>query len=693
MKSRSVSGETVIKSACSLCFSCCGILLHVKDGKLVKVEGMPDHPISRGRLCPKGASLIDFVYSPDRIQYPMKREGNEWERISWQEALDTIADKLLDIKQKYGAHSLVICKGLTYYMGARANAQLVHRFGDIYGTPNHFMADNGCFRTGAVARIRTLGEYVLPDIEKSQCVVLWGHNPHASLTYRAWWAIPTARKNGAKLIVIDPRRIPFAREADIHVQPRPGSDGALALGMINTIISEGLYDKAFVDKWTVGLDKLRDHVKAFTPEEVERITWVPARTVVDSARTYATTKPACIVPGYETPDLRADGFAFCRSLAILQAITGNFLVPGGLKCVPRWQERSIRLLDNLKEDCLGADRFPVWWEGAAREHGEGQATMLLDTMLSGKPYPIKAMIVTGANPLSTWPNTEKSARALEKLELLVVMDPVMTQTAERAHIVLPAATFLEKTQMCHFHWEIHGMPYVQMRQKAIQVGESWSDAKFWIELAKRMGYAEYFPWKDELEVYDYVMEPMGLTVQGLLEKPEGVFYGEANYGIDEQKGLQTPSGKVEIFSESLESIGDDPLPCYREPPESPLSTPALAQEYPLVLTTGARVPEYFHSQLRGISRLHRLRPEPTAEIHTDTAAKYGIKDKDTIEVQTKRGAIRIKAKVTKDIVPGAVSINHGWREANVNILTDDDPVDPVAGNPSLKAMLCRVTKV
>jgi anaerobic selenocysteine-containing dehydrogenase len=247
--------------------------------------------------------------------------------------------------------------------------------------------------------------------------------------------------------------------------------------------------------------------------------------------------------------------------------------------------------------------------------------------------------------------------------------------------------------MCHFHWEIHGMPYVQMRQKAIQVGESWSDAKFWIELAKRMGYAEYFPWKDELEVYDYVMEPMGLTVQGLLEKPEGVFYGEANYGIDEQKGLQTPSGKVEIFSESLESIGDDPLPCYREPPESPLSTPALAQEYPLVLTTGARVPEYFHSQLRGISRLHRLRPEPTAEIHTDTAAKYGIKDKDTIEVQTKRGAIRIKAKVTKDIVPGAVSINHGWREANVNILTDDDPVDPVAGNPSLKAMLCRVTKV
>jgi anaerobic selenocysteine-containing dehydrogenase len=225
------------------------------------------------------------------------------------------------------------------------------------------------------------------------------------------------------------------------------------------------------------------------------------------------------------------------------------------------------------------------------------------------------------------------------------------------------------------------------------VGESWSDAKFWIELAKRMGYAEYFPWKDELEVYDYVMEPMGLTVQGLLEKPEGVFYGECDYNLDEQRGLQTPSGKVEIFSESLKSVGADPLPCYQEPPESPLSTPELAREYPLVLTTGARVPEYFHSQLRGLRRLRRLRPEPTAEIHPDTAAQYGVNDKDIIEVRTKRGAIRIKANVTEDIVPGAVSISHGWREANVNILTDDAPVDPVAGNPSLKAMLCRVTKV
>ena len=317
--------------------------------------------------------------------------------------------------------------------------------------------------------------------------------------------------------------------------------------------------------------------------------------------------------------------------------------------------------------------------------------MLLDTMLSDKPYPVNAMIVTGANPLSAWPNTEKVTRALEKLDFLVVMDPVMTQTAQQADIVLPAATFLEKTQMCHFHWEIHGMPYVQMRSKAIQVGESWSDAKFWIELAKRMGYAEYFPWKDELELYDYIMEPMGLTVKGLLEKPEGIFYGECDYNIE--KGLQTPSGKVEIVSESLKSVGGDPLPCYFEPPESPISTPELLQEYPLVLTTGSRVPEYFHSQLRGIHQLHNLRPELTAEIHPKTAAEYGINNRDMIEVRTKRGAVTVKADVTEDIIPGAVNIGHGWQENNVNILTDDSPVDPVSGNPSLKAMLCRVTRI
>jgi len=624
----------------------------------------------------------------------MKRDGEEWKRISWPEALDTIANKLLEIKENYGARALAICKGLTYFLGAWGNAQLLHRFADVYGTPNHFTADNGCFRTGVIARTMTFGvPSAVPDAERSQCIVLWGHNPHASLPYQAWWDIPTARKNGAKLIVIDPRRIPFAKEADIHVQPRPGSDGALALGLINVIVSEELYDREFVDKWTVGFDKLVDHAKAFTPEEVERITWVPAETVVDIARMYATTKPACIVQGVQTLDMKADGLNTSRSIAILQTITGNFMVPGGYKIVPPFKERSIRLLDKVEEEPLGSDTYPLWWEGFFRLYGEGQATTVLDAMLSGEPYPIKAMVVTGANPLRSWPNTRKVESALEQLDFLVVMDPFMNETAERADIVLPAATFVEKTQLCQIHWNLYGIPYVQMRPKAIEFGECWSDARFWLELAKRMGYEEYFPWRDELELYDYLMEPMGLTVQGLLEKPSGFFYSEANYKLDEQRGLPTPSGKVEIFSELLAKRGYDPLPCYQEPPESPISTPELAQEYPLVLTTGARVREYLHSQLRGIRRLHRLRPEATAEMHRETAAKYGISDQDTVEVQTKRGAIRIKASITEDIVPGVVNISHGWHEANVNILTDDAPADPVLGNPSLKAMLCRVTKV
>jgi len=694
MKSPSVAGSKVLKSACALCPCCCGIVLHVKDGKLVKVKGMPEHPLSRGRLCPKGASIIDYVYSPDRIQYPMKREGKEWKRISWPEALDTIANKLLKIKETYGARSLAICKGLTGWMGAWGNVQLLHRFADVYGTPNIFSGDNGCFRTSIIARGVTLGApAALVDVERSQCIMLWGHNPHASVPYQAWWDIPIARKNGAKLIAIDPRRIPFAREADIHAQPRPGSDGALALGLINVIISEGLYDKEFVDKWTVGFDKLIDHVKPFTPDEVEKITWVPAQTVMDIARMFATTKPACIVQGFNTLDMKTDGLNSSRSIAILQAITGNFMVPGGFKSCPLFIERSLRLLDKVDEEPLGSDTYPLWWEGFFRLHGEGQATTALDAMLTEKPYPIKAMIVTGANPLRSWPNTTKVEKAMEKLDFLAVMDPFMTQTAERADIVLPAATFVEKTELCQVHWNLNGIPYVQMRPKAIEVGECWSDGRFWLEMAKRMGYEEYFPWRDEFEVYNYLMEPMGVTVQDLLDKPDGFFYGEPEYKIDEQKGLWTPSGKVEIFSEFLAKRGYDPLPRYQEPPESPISTPELAQEYPLILTTGARVREYMHSQLRGIRRLHRLRPEATAEMHRETAAKYGISDQNTVEVQTKRGAIHIKASVTEDIVPGVVNISHGWHEANVNILTDDAPADPFLGNPPLKAALCRVTKV
>ncbi|MBA7562105.1 Acetylene hydratase [subsurface metagenome] len=307
---------------------------------------------------------------------------------------------------------------------------------------------------------------------------------------------------------------------------------------------------------------------------------------------------------------------------------------------------------------------------------------------TGKPYPIKAMIIDGSNPVLTWPNTNRAKEALKKVEFLVVMDLFMTPTTELAHLVLPAASSLEKTDfvICN-----RITPHYMLKKKIIQYEECWSDAMFWLKLAHKMGYDEYFPWKDPDEFIDYWMEPSGVSVKMLTEeKPAGVSL-EMKYGTYREEGFATPSGKVEIYSDTLEKFGYDPLPIYMEPTESPVSS-ADAADYPLILTTGARQLHYTHTQLRNVPKVRKLFPEPLAEIHPETASKYGIADGDMIAISTKRGSINMKARVTEDMLPQVVSIPHGWPEANCNILTFARPADPVTGIPNYKAMLCRIEK-
>ncbi|MFC1926798.1 molybdopterin dinucleotide binding domain-containing protein, partial [Chloroflexota bacterium] len=267
----------------------------------------------------------------------------------------------------------------------------------------------------------------------------------------------------------------------------------------------------------------------------------------------------------------------------------------------------------------------------------------------------------------------------------------MTPTAELADIVLPACTFLERVSLCRVY-ETRGA--MMLRRKVIEpLWESWSDCKFWLELARRLGHEEYFPWKDDEETLDYYLEPSGLTVEYLRdEHPTGIIEGHKYYDEYKEKGFPTPSGKVELYSSELEKLGYDPLPTYREPGESPLNMPELAKEYPLVLTAGVRELEYWHSQYRSLSRLHRRNPGPSAEINTDTADMYDIKDGDLIVIETKIGSIEVRARVSGDIMPGVVSVGHAWPEASENVLTDDTPVDPLSGYPALAGVLCRVRK-
>jgi anaerobic selenocysteine-containing dehydrogenase len=689
--------DRVVKTLCKMCYLQCGIDVYVKDGKIVKVSGMVEHPLNQGEICIKAEQAIDYVYSEDRLKYPVKKENGQWKQISWDEALDTIVAKLRKAKEKFGDSSLIYIYGDPTGMVGPCGALLGQRFCDVYGTPYRSGVDSICYVIRGKAALCTVGKFNSPDAENANCIILWGHNPHNSLFAFAR-LIDNAMANGAKLIVIDPRRTVFAKRADIHIQPRPGTDCALGLAILNTIISEGLYDKEFVAKWTHGFDELAERVKEYPPEEVERITWVPAETIREIARMFAANKPACIVQGTNTLDQQASGFQNSRIILILQAITGNIDIPGGsIRVSGAVRMSPTRLMEKVQSlKLMGAEEYPVAYGMGGMVFGEAQSMEWPDVVLSGKPR-ISVGIVQGANPVVTWPNSNKVRQALEKLELLVVMDLFMTATTEMADIVLPASSFFETTEISHSASRLANAPYVIMRKQVIEpLWESWPDWKFWFELAKRMGYEEYFPWKGLDEYLDYLMKPMeptGITINKLTqENPEGVVYGAKEYGEYQEKAFRTPTGKVELYSEMLKELGYDPLPYYTENPESPISAPELAKEYPLILTSGARMKEFWHSMFRQLPELSRKAPEALAEIHPDTAREYGVSDGDMMVVETTRGKMEIRAKATEDIMRGVVCIPHGWAKSNVNLLTDNKHADPISGYPALKGELCRIKK-
>jgi anaerobic selenocysteine-containing dehydrogenase len=682
----------VIKSDCILCVHGCGINAYVEDGRLVKVEGMAEHPLNEGVLCPKGEHLVDYIYSPDRLQYPMKRVNGGWERISWDEALDTIASKLQQIKDEFGAHALAIFCGS---IGVENNelAAFARRFRGAYGTPNFLSVESNCYRSRILAHQLTFGTFLLEEPEKAGCVILWGHDPDSSkappLASKLYKALD---RGGLQLIVIDPKRTPLAKRG-LHIPIRPGTDCALALAMLNVITSEGLYDREFIDKYTLGFDKLVEHVRQYPPEAVEKITWVPAEDIRKISRLFATAGSACIISGLCSMDQHINGLQNGRVFALLQAVTGNVDVPGSWVNVPFPRLGSLHI--KVDEDPIGSAEHPLFYRLWGRQAPYGQTMYLADAILNEKPYPIKALMVTGGNPALTLPDSDRVKQALEKLELLVVIDLFMTETAKLAHIVLPACSFAERSGIGYVYAVTAGIPYLLLRKKLIEpLGECWPDWKFWCELGRRMGYGDLFPWQTDEEVVEYWLGPTGLTVKQLAEQnPEGVFFAEKKYDMCQKDKFGTPSKKIELYSQTLADYGYDPLPVYVEPSQSPSSSPELAKQYPLILTTGARILYYTHSQFRNVPGLRQQAPEPAAEIHPDTAGTYGIADGDMMAVTTVKGRIEIRARTTEDLAPGIVSIPHGWAEANANLLTALEPRDPVTGYTELKALLCRVSKL
>jgi len=677
-----------IATDCTICYHSCGMDVLVENGRITRVRGLKDHPLNKGRLCPKGARAIELVYHPDRIRYPLKKVNGEWKRISWDNALTEIANKLQSLKNEFGPEILSIFSGSIGVENLEM-MELAQRFKGAFGSPNFISVEGICYRMRIRARQMTFGKYPVEEMD-TRLYILWGHNPEQS-DFPLHLAIRENLAKGSKLVVIDPKRISLAKKAEMYLPIRPGTDGALALALMHVIIKENLYDKDFIERWTHGFDELVSHIEPYTPEWAERITWVQAEDIRKLARLYATAESASIFQGTNTQDQTANGTQNSRAFAILQTITGNINNPGGWVVGPRLSITGLGI--PTERTPIGAGDYTLFYDFWGRKSPFGQVVCFPDSV----PNIIKALIVTGGNPVMSMPDSNAFREALQKLDLLVVHDLFMTETAELAHYVLPACTHLEKNGLAYSYNVCHGIPYLMLRKKAIDpLHGSWSEFRFWKELAKKMGLGDVFPWETDEEVVELELESTGLNYKELKEeKVVGAYYGEKKYGMEEyeKKGFSTPSRKIEIYSDTFAKAGFDPLPTYLEPDQSPMSGSGLYKKYPLVLTTGARILYYTHGQHRNIKGLKERIPEPFADIHPKTATQYGIKDGDSIVVESNRGKIRVKARVTQDILEGVVSIPHGWPgEANVNLLTDVHCREPIMGYPQMKSQLCSIRK-
>ncbi|MFC1980124.1 molybdopterin-dependent oxidoreductase [Chloroflexota bacterium] len=676
--------EKIIKTVCNMCFANCGINVHVEKGKIVKVTTREKHPSHT--LCVKAEAIPELLNSKERLTNPLKKVGEKFREISWEEAFDFISERLSEIKRKYGPQAVLVHLGNPFVFSPVE--KVVRRFCDLYGTPNFTAGASFCWVARNIGDSLTCGSRVLPSFSPdTRCMLLWGINTTESQQCLRTHEIHALTESRAKLVVVDPRRTALAKEADIHAQLRPGTDCALAIGLLNVIIAERLYDQAFVEDWTVGFDKLAEHVKEYMPEQVERITWVKADIIREMARIYAAGKPACISRGISM-DHSTNGIQAIRAINTLMAITGNIDVAGGNVFTPKFTQTNLRLEEMVpKSVSVGAD-YPLF----TRYVREPTVTPAIDQLLSEKPYPIKALLVAGTNPALTWPNSNKFKRGREKLDLLLAIDIFMTDTAKMADIVLPGTSFLERLDLKDYMKR--SICLIALADRVAEpVGNSMEDWRIWAELGKRMGFGKYFPWKDSDELITYLLKDTSVSMEQLRQSPAHLaYYARKGYQSYLKDGFNTPSKKVEIYSKMLEDSGYGSLPVFREPAESPISRPDLVDKYPLTFVSGLRTVAYYHSQYRNLPTMRKLVPEPLLEINPKTARSLNIAPGDLVTVESVRGSIRIKVKLTEDVHPEMVTMQHGWSEANANCLTDDEKRDPISGYPGFRSVMCRVTK-
>ena len=670
------SNERTGYSICTICDIGCQLRTTVKDGRVVRIDAH-DSPALRRNICYKGTAAPHIHNHADRLRVPLKRVGergeDKWEEISYEQAMDEIAERLRGVIDRYGPEAFGVS---TSIWNMQVTNGLDRRVMNLLGSPNWTSGVSLCAGNTAAVHRLTCGWMPWADTDNANCIVLLGHNPRKHSWTPIYNQIKAARERGAKTIVVDPRVSEQAETAAIHLRIKAGTDAALLLGWTKVIIDEGLYDKDFVRDWCVGFEELSERVDEYPLERVAEITGVPAEQIAEAARLFASSDGACI-PWTPITDMQIDSTSSIRLQTILLAITGNLDVVGGQRMHgfnPKYRPvEQIQLHDAISPEQrakqLGYEKHPAYTYRTAeilRPHLErvwGQPwidqvtgchmtnpTELFRAMADGDPYPVKAFFALGNNALLSYPNQHQILRAMMNQDLIVAHEIFMTPTAMLADYVLPGDVFSERN---HIHDGVSMMSPLALSEKLADPPEQASSSfQFWTDLAHRMGLGEHFPWKTLEDMLTYRLEPSGQTFEEfrattVMDVPL------PKYRKYRKDGFATPSGKVELSSSILADLGFDPLPYHRP-------APAPTAEYPYRVFQGVREDPFFQTGQRNIGVLRRRMPAPRFFVHPMDAARDGLVEGDWARLETEYGHVYAKVSLQEGMRQGHVRVPHGW---------------------------------
>ncbi len=712
----------LVPTFCPLCVSRCGARAEVEDGVFRALLPDPSHPTGKA-ICLKGKAAPEIVGHPDRLLHPLRRTAPKdaadpgWERIGWDEALDTVAARLRSAAATGGPESVAFSSSSPSTSAISDAIDWIQRLVRAFGSPNFCNYMELCGWGRFLAPLYTFGAPVpgtyLPDLENAGCILFWGYNPSVARLAHATSTVAAVAR-GAKLVVVDPRKAGLAAKADHWLRVRPGTDAALALSLTHVMIENGWYDADFVRDWTNAADEvdgrtvwdlLVERCAEFRPEVAEEITGVAGADIVAAARTLWDARPVAFYT-WSGLEQHRGATQTLRAVDVLYALTGSLDVPGGnvlFEAVPSNRVDGRELLAGPRPPAVGVDQRPL---GPARFEfitGEDLYAAALDGRIS-------TLVGFGGNLVMAHADSARGRDALRALDFFVQADLFMTPTAELADIVLPVASPFESEALkIGFEYSQEAESLVQLRRPLVTPrGEARSDLRIVVDLATRLGLGEVF-WDGDVEAaWRHQLAPSGISLEELRAHPEGVRVPLATrYRKYVDTGFATPSGKVELYSATLAAHGYPPLPTFEEPLASPRSRPDLADRYPLVLTC-AKSLFFCETQHRQVAALRRSAPDPQVELHPSTAADRGIGAGDWVSVDTPSGAVRARAKLTAALDPGVVVAQHGWWQscdelglpgyppygpdsANLNLVLRQGPSDETSGSSPLRASLCQVS--